>query len=38
MGYVRKEFATPGTAVGIEIRGKAASAVVVPKPIYRKPI
>lgn len=38
MGYVRKEFATPGTAVGIEIRGKAAPAVVVPKPIYRKPI
>ena len=37
LGYVPPEFAKPGTALGIEIRGKRAPAVVVPKPIYRKP-
>jgi aminomethyltransferase len=36
MGYVPPEFATPGTAIEIEIRGKRAPAVIVPKPIYRK--
>jgi glycine cleavage system aminomethyltransferase T len=30
-------FAKPNTPVEIEIRGKRAPAVLVPKPIYRKP-
>ena len=37
MGYVKPEFAKAQTPIEIEIRGKRASAVVVPKPIYRKP-
>ncbi len=37
MGYVKPEFAKAGTAIEIEIRGKRWPAVVVPKPIYRKP-
>jgi len=37
MGYVPPEFAKAGTPVEIEIRGKRAPAVLVPKPIYRKP-
>jgi len=37
MGYVPPQFATPGTAIEIEIRGKRFAAIVVPKPIYRKP-
>jgi aminomethyltransferase len=37
MGYVPPEFAKSGTPVEIEIRGKRAPAVLVPKPIYRKP-
>lgn len=37
MGYVPVEFAKPETALGIEIRGNRAPAVVVPKPIFRKP-
>jgi aminomethyltransferase len=37
MGYVPPGFAQAGTAIEIEIRGKRAPAVVVPKPIYRKP-
>jgi len=37
MGYVPPPFAKPGTAIEIEIRGKRFAAVVVPKPIYRKP-
>jgi aminomethyltransferase len=37
MGYVPAELATPDTKIEIEIRGKCAPAVVVPKPIYRKP-
>jgi aminomethyltransferase len=36
MGYVPPEFAKPDTQIEIEIRGKRAPAVVVPKPIYRK--
>ena len=36
LGYVPPQFAAPGTAIGVEIRGKQASAVVVPKPFYRK--
>src|SRR5438128_4380263 len=37
MGYVPPQFAKPGTAIEVEIRGKRFAAVVVPKPIYRKP-
>jgi aminomethyltransferase len=37
MGYVPPGFAKAGTPIEIEIRGKRAPAVVVPKPIYRKP-
>jgi aminomethyltransferase len=37
MGYVPAELAKPDTKIEIEIRGKCAPAVVVPKPIYRKP-
>jgi aminomethyltransferase len=36
MGYVPPEFAKADTRIEIEIRGKRFSAVVVPKPIYRK--
>jgi aminomethyltransferase len=36
LGYVRTEFAKPGTAIQIEIRGRPAPATVVPKPIYRR--
>jgi aminomethyltransferase len=36
MGYVPPEFAKPETKIEIEIRGKCFSAIVVPKPIYRK--
>ena len=36
LGYVKTEFAKPGTLIEIEIRGKRAPAMVVPKPIYRK--
>jgi aminomethyltransferase len=37
LGYVPPEYAQPQTAIEIEIRGKRAAAVVIPKPIYRKP-
>jgi len=37
MGYVPPQFAKTNTAIEIEIRGKRSAAVVVPKPIYRKP-
>lgn len=37
LGYVIPSQASPGTEILIEIRGKAAPAVIVPKPIYRKP-
>jgi glycine cleavage system aminomethyltransferase T len=36
MGYVPTEFAKPDTKIEIEIRGKCAPGVIVPKPIYRK--
>ena len=36
LGYVPPEFAKPGTAIEIEIRGNRSAAVVVQKPIYRK--
>ena len=38
MGYVPPELAKAGTPIEIEIRGKRAPAVVVAKPIYRKPV
>jgi aminomethyltransferase len=34
LGYVPPEFAKPQTVIEIEIRGKRAPALVVPKPIY----
>jgi aminomethyltransferase len=37
MGYVPPEYAKANTPVEIEIRGKRAPAVLVPRPIYRKP-
>ena len=37
LGYVPTQFAASGTPLEIEIRGQRAPAVVVPKPIYRKP-
>jgi aminomethyltransferase len=37
MGYVPPQFAKVNTTIEIEIRGKRAPAVLVPKPIYRKP-
>ena len=37
MGYVPTEFATANTPVEIEIRARRAPALLVPKPIYRKP-
>jgi aminomethyltransferase len=36
MGYVPAQFAAPGTAIEIEIRGRRFAAEVVKKPIYRK--
>ncbi len=38
MGYVPPQFARPGTAIQIEIRGKRAPGVTVSKPIYKKPV
>ena len=37
LGYVPPAFAKAGTLLEIEIRGRRAAAVVVPKPFYRKP-
>jgi aminomethyltransferase len=37
MGYVPAELAKPDTRIEIEIRGKRFAAVVVTKPIYKKP-
>jgi aminomethyltransferase len=37
LGYVPPEFAKPGTTIEIEIRGRRAPAVVVPKPFYKRP-
>jgi aminomethyltransferase len=37
MGYVPPEFAKAGTPIEIEIRGRRSPAVVVAKPIYKKP-
>jgi len=37
MAYVKPEFAKVQTLIEIEIRGRRAPAVIVPKPLYRKP-
>jgi aminomethyltransferase len=37
MAYVQPAFAKPETLLDIEIRGRRSPALVVPKPIYRKP-
>jgi aminomethyltransferase len=36
LGYVPPDFAKPGTPVEIEIRGKRAPAMIVPKPFYKR--
>ncbi len=36
LGYVRPEFAKPGSELEVEVRGKRTRVAVVPKPIYRK--
>ena len=36
MGYVTREYATLGTRLGVEIRGKTAGAVVVKRPFYKR--
>ena len=38
LGYVPPEFSKAGTPIQIEIRGKRFPAVIVPKPIYKKPV
>ncbi|MEW6158934.1 MAG: glycine cleavage system aminomethyltransferase GcvT [Verrucomicrobiota bacterium] len=38
LGYVPPQFAKAGTPIEIEIRGRRFPAVVVPKPIYKKPV
>jgi aminomethyltransferase len=37
MAYVPPEFAAPGTALKVEIRGQAVGAQVVPTPFYKRP-
>jgi len=37
MAYVPPALKTPGTAIEIEIRGRLATAVIVPMPFYRRP-
>ena len=37
LGYVPCGLATPGTAIGVDCRGKAVSANVVETPFYRRP-
>jgi aminomethyltransferase len=38
MGFVPSTHATVGTALAIEIRGRAHSAVVAPLPFYKRPV
>ncbi|EEF59083.1 glycine cleavage system aminomethyltransferase GcvT [Pedosphaera parvula] len=38
MGYVKTEFAKAQTPIEIEIRGKRAAALIVSKPLYKKPV
>jgi aminomethyltransferase len=37
MGYVPPSHSEPGKTIQIEIRGRKSAALIVPKPIYRKP-
>jgi aminomethyltransferase len=37
LGYVPPDYAKPGTAIEIEIRGRRSPATVVKKPIYQRP-
>ncbi len=37
LAYLPLEFAAPGTAVKVEIRGQGVGAVVVPTPFYKRP-
>jgi aminomethyltransferase len=34
MGYVEAAFATPGTALGLIVRGKTLAAKIVPLPFH----
>ena len=36
LGYVPPQFSAANTAIGVEIRGQQAPALVVPRPFYRK--
>ena len=36
LGYVPPQYAKPGSELQIEIRGKRSTAIVSPKPLYRK--
>lgn len=38
LGYVPPELAKPGTPLEIEIRGRRSAAVVVAKPLFKKPV
>jgi aminomethyltransferase len=38
LGYVEPTFAKADAELEIEIRGRPASAMVVKKPLYRKPV
>jgi aminomethyltransferase len=37
MGYLPRALAKPGTAIEVEVRGRALPATVVPRPFYRSP-
>ena len=37
LGYVRREFARPGTRLQVDIRGRIAEAEVVRAPFYKRP-
>ena len=36
LGYVPPQFSAANTAIGVEIRGQQAPALIVPRPFYRK--
>jgi aminomethyltransferase len=36
LGYIRSQFAEPGTEITIDVRGRERKATVVKKPIYRR--
>ena len=37
LGYVKREFARPGTRLQVDIRGRIAEAEVVKAPFYKRP-